>query len=183
MGDALCCYFLYFIKCVSSFAVIWMRNKKQRPKATANTRTSLFLKPLWREWAAAAVLSCLVLVSSEKLTGLRGETGAGGFSRGRPSRLCSFSALTRKARALRGKTAGAKRLHTGTKKWGRTPRRPWSSRAPRRCRKQSGSCWRAHMLSSHLTDQIQGTEDVREMTVNLNKRWDAKFLYIICGVL
>lgn len=115
----LCIHFLYFINCVSSFVVIWIRNKKHRPKATANPSTSLFLNPVCREGAAPAVLSCLMLVSSGRLTGLSGETGAGGFSRGRPSRLCSSSALTRKARALRGKTAGAKRLQSGTKKWGR----------------------------------------------------------------
>lgn len=57
-----------------------------------------------------------VEVSDDGDIGLSSGTGAGGFSRGRPSLRCSSRALTRKASDLRGKTAGEKRLQLGTKK-------------------------------------------------------------------
>lgn len=128
-------------------------------KATANTRISLFINAVFRKWTGICVddLSADISVASEDgLIGLIGGTGAGGFSKGRPSLLCSSRALTRKASALRGKTVVEKRLQLGAKKWGRTPLRAWSSRAQRRCRKQAGSCWRAHMESLNLTGKTQG---------------------------
>lgn len=129
--------------------------------------TSLIINAVSREWSAVSMdnlsADISVEVSAEGVISLSGGTGAGGFSRGRPSILCSSRAPVRKASALRGKTVGEKRLQLGTKKWGRTPLRAWSSRAPRRYRKQAGSLWRAHMESLNLTGNTQGKEDIRRM--------------------
>lgn len=48
--------------------------------------------------------------------GVRTRAGAGGFSRGRFSLLCSWRTSTRKRSARRGKAAGEKRLQLGAKK-------------------------------------------------------------------
>lgn len=110
-------------------------------------------------------------VSSEGvLISLRGGTGVAGFSRGKPSILCSSRALTRKSSALRGKADGEKRLQLGTKKWGRSPWHAWFSRAPRRCMKQVGSFWRSHMESLNLTGEKETRETLNARQISTSSQ-------------